>query len=222
VIERRIGAFGGTFDPIHNGHLQVAREVARIFKLDRMLLIPAHRPPHKDARAISDAYHRYAMTVVATLNEPALLVSAVELEAPDKPYTFETIERLKSLYGNDVELFFVMGADSFREVDTWREPVRVLEGANWIVVTRPGHVIGLSHLAERLRTRVIDLRGVEEPRLEDISTPEGRSSIFLTDSVSEDISSTAIRWRVKEGRGAAGMVPEAVATFIERYGLYRQ
>ncbi|HWC77374.1 MAG TPA: nicotinate-nucleotide adenylyltransferase [Blastocatellia bacterium] len=222
MIERRIGAFGGTFDPIHNGHLQVAREVARIFKLDRMLLIPAHRPPHKDARAISDAYHRYAMAVVATLNEPALLVSAVELEAPDKPYTFETIERLKSLYGNDVELFFVMGADSFREVDTWREPVRVLEGANWIVVTRPGHVIGLSHLAERLRTRVIDLRGVEEPRLEDISTPEGRSSIFLTDSVSEDISSTAIRWRVKEGRGAAGMVPEAVATFIERYGLYRQ
>jgi nicotinate-nucleotide adenylyltransferase len=222
VIERRIGAFGGTFDPIHNGHLQVAREVARIFKLDRMLLIPAHRPPHKDARAISDAYHRYAMAVVATLNEPALLVSAVELEAPDKPYTFETIERLKSLYGNDVELFFVMGADSFREVDTWREPVRVLEGANWIVVTRPGHVIGLSHLAERLRTRVIDLRGVEEPRLEDISTPEGRSSIFLTDSVSEDISSTAIRWRVKEGRGAADMVPEAVATFIERYGLYRQ
>ena len=137
--ERRIGAYGGTFDPLHNGHLEVARAVARNFALDELLIIPAHRPPHKNSRSISDAYHRYAMAVLATLDEPRMKVSTIEIEAPERPYTFETIERLRDVYGSQASLFFVMGADSFEELNTWREPERILANANLIVAARPGY-----------------------------------------------------------------------------------
>ena len=160
MIERRIGAFGGTFDPIHNGHMAVARDLVLNFELDRLLMIPAHRPPHKTTRAIADGHHRYTMTVLATLDEPRVVVSTLELDAPERPYTVETIARLRHFFGERSELFFIMGADSFQEVNTWRESERVLESANWIVVARPGHEISVTHLPEHLRAQIVDLRAL--------------------------------------------------------------
>ena len=220
VSELRLGAFGGTFDPIHNGHIQVARAVARRFGLDRVLMIPAATPPHKNVQSIADAHHRHAMAVLGTLNEPNLFVSTVELEAPERPYTFETIDRLRGLYGKSAELFFVMGADSFREINTWREPVRVLESANWVVVTRPGHEIVTTHLPELLRSRIIDLRGGFEQRIE--NPMHGPAFTYLLDCVSEDISSTHIRQMVCAHQELGGMVPPLVAGYIEKYELYRR
>src|SRR5215813_7158547 len=156
--ERRIAAYGGTFDPIHNGHIEIARAVVRNFGVEQLLLIPASRPPHKGSKAIACAYHRFAMAALATLDEPRMLVSTIELEAPDRPYTFETIERLRDAFGESVTLFFVMGADSFEEINTWREPARVLSSANIIVVTRPGHELSSSHLEARFSSTIIDLR----------------------------------------------------------------
>ncbi len=222
MSELRLGAFGGTFDPIHNGHIQVAREVARRFRLDRVLMIPAATPPHKNVRSIADAHHRHAMTVLATVDELTLVVSTIELEAPERPYTFETIERLQNLYGESVELFFVMGADSFREIDTWREPVKVLESANWVVVTRPGNEIVTTHLPERLRSRIIDLRGGFEPPVERSAARGGPAFTYLLDCANEDISSTRIRQMVCERQDISSLVPRLVAGYIEKYELYRR
>ncbi len=222
MSELRLGAFGGTFDPIHNGHIQVAREVARRFRLDRVLMIPAATPPHKNVRSIADAHHRHAMTVLATVDEPTLVVSTIELEAPERPYTFETIERLRNLYLKSAELFFVMGADSFQEIYTWREPVRVLESANWVVVTRPGHEIVTTHLPEHLRSRIIDLRGGFEPPIERTAASGGPVFTYLLDCVSEDISSTHIRQMVCGRQEISSLVPLLVAGYIEKYELYRR
>jgi nicotinate-nucleotide adenylyltransferase len=221
VIEPRIGAFGGTFDPIHNGHIASAREVVRNFELDRLLIIPAHRPPHKTRRAISDPYHRYTMAVLATLDEPRLVVSTLELEAPERPYTVETIGRVREIYGEGAELFFIMGADSFHEVNTWRESERVLQSANWVVVARPGHDISIAHLPEHLRAQIVDLRGGRKPAIERTASRRPTST-FLTDYVREDLSSTLIREAVRNRQEIEGLVPREVGSYIEKYELYKR
>jgi nicotinate-nucleotide adenylyltransferase len=218
MTERRIGAYGGTFDPVHNGHIEVARAVARDFELDAVLLIPAHRPPHKDPRSISDAYHRYAMAVLASLGEPRVRVSTIELEAPDRPYSYETVERLKQAYESQTEFFFIVGADSFEEINTWREPERILENANLIAVTRPRYEVRVSHLPEPMRANIVDLRdgaprGGKEP---------GCCRIYLTDCANNDVSSTEIRRRIRAGESIAELVPSLVAKYVEKYRLYRR
>jgi len=215
--QNRVAAFGGTFDPIHNGHVEIARAVVSEFRLDRLLLIPAHRPPHKRSHGITDAYHRYAMSVLATLDEPKTVVSTIELESPDRPYTFETIERLKGYLEPGTKLFFVVGADSFEEINTWRESERLMTSTNWIVVTRPGHSIASSHLDERFRSTIIEQRDAESAQV----SPD-QYHIYLTRCVNKDISSTEIRRMVRDGESIEGHVPARVADYIARYELYRE
>jgi nicotinate-nucleotide adenylyltransferase len=216
--ERRIAAFGGTFDPVHNGHLEVVRAVVRNFDIDQLLIIPAYRPPHKGSRAIADGYHRFAMAVLASLDEAQVVVSTVELEAPDRPYTFETVERLRGSFGVGPELYFVMGADSFEEINTWREPSRLLSSANLIVVTRPGYNVHASHLDERSAATIVDLRGREFEAADDLKARR----IYVTDYVNTRISSTEIRQRVRGGESIEGMVPPRVADYIRKYELYER
>lgn len=216
--ERRIAAFGGTFDPVHNGHLEIARAIVHNFGLDQLLIVPAHRPPHKDPRGIADAYHRYAMAALATLDEPRVIVSTIELESPERPYTFETIERLQSAVGAGTRLFFVMGADSFQEINTWREPARLLSATDVIVVTRPGHGVKSSHLDGRFKHTVVDRR---ERNAESQIPEDGSHHIYLTGYVNNSVSSTEIRRRVCDGQSIAGLVPPRVADYINKYELYR-
>jgi nicotinate-nucleotide adenylyltransferase len=218
--ERRIGAYGGTFDPWHNGHLEVARAVVENFSLDLLLIIPARKPPHKESRSISEAYHRYAMAVLATLDEARVKVSTVEIEVPDKPYTYETVERLRGAYGPRAALFFIMGADSFEELSLWREPSRILANASLIVVTRPGYEMRASHLPGGLAANVIDLRGKPRPSCADAS--QGHGYVFLVDYVNADVSATEIRRRVRGGETIEGLVPPPVARYVEKYELYRR
>jgi nicotinate-nucleotide adenylyltransferase len=217
--ERRIAAFGGTFDPVHNGHVEIARAIVRNFELDQLLIVPAHRPPHKDPRGIADAYHRYTMAALATLDEPRVTVSTIELESPERPYTFETIERLHSTVGAGTRLFFVMGADSFQEINTWREPARLLSSTDVIVVTRPGNDVKSSHLDDRFKATVIDLRerGVELQ----IPDDDNGHYIYVTGYVNNSVSSTEIRQRVRDGESIEGLVPLRVANYINKNDLYR-
>lgn len=217
--ERRIAAFGGTFDPVHNGHIEVVRAIVQNFLLDQLLIVPANRPPHKNSRAIADSYHRFAMLVLASLEEPRVLVSTIELEAPDRPYTFETVERLGSIFGPRTRLFFVMGADSFEEISTWREPARLLSSTNVIVVTRPGHEVTSYQLDERFRSTVVDLRGCNG-KIE-IGGELNEHRIYLTSYVNDGISSTEIRQRVRDGESIEGLAPARVAGYIRKYELYR-
>lgn len=208
-MTERIGIYGGTFDPIHNGHLEVACAVVKNFQLDSLLIVPAARPPHKTHGSISDSYHRYAMAALATLELDRIIVSTIELESPDLPYTFQTLERLRACYGPRSQFFFVLGADSFEEFHAWRHPERVLELANLVIAARPGHAV------KRL-DGIIDLRGRAGP-IE--AGPAG--SIFLTEYVICPISATEIREKVRRRLSIDGLVPPAVANYIRKYGLYQ-
>jgi nicotinate-nucleotide adenylyltransferase len=185
------------------------------------------------------------MAVMATLDIPGATVSTMEIERPDRPYTYETIERLRAFYGEQASLFFIVGSDSFEEIHTWREPMRVLTRANLIVAARPGYEMVNPLLLEiaagrcasadtaghqtRVETKempveMVDLRGNTGPASLDRSPDrnDGRSSIFLTDYVTRDISSTEIRRRASEGLSIRDLVPEPVARYIDKYELYRR
>jgi len=240
----RIGAYGGTFDPIHCGHVEVASALVGKFAMDELLIIPAASPPHKDPRGLSSSHHRFAMAALGTLPVPRVLVSALEIDSPASPYTFETVARLRALYGPTAELYFIIGSDSFEEMHTWRRPDLIVSNSNLIVAARPGYGMSnpqLSRLfapdleshsttrdnSEEAGTggspwpaRIIDLTGDRKPAA---VPPEGRpaGSIFLTDYVTADISSTEIRHRAARNLDIRGMVPEGVAAYITKYKLYQ-
>src|SRR6185295_16369127 len=149
--KQRIALYGGTFDPVHLGHLEVARKVSELFEIEKVVFVPAQVAPHKIGRTVSPPLHRYAMLALATQHEPKLAISTFELDAPDRRYTVNTLEHFVNLYGDATELFFLMGADSWSEITTWREWERLLTITNHIVVTRPGYeVAGPKGVADRI------------------------------------------------------------------------
>lgn len=194
--QKRIALYGGTFDPVHVGHLEVARKVSQLFEIEKVLFIPAQMAPHKIARPVTEPIHRYAMLALAMQNDPQLLISTFELDAPDRRYTVDTIAHFKRELGDSTELFFIMGADSWAEITTWREWERLLTMANYIVVTRPGYEPGTA------------------------TTP----NIFFTDVVMNDASATNIRRLAREGRfdELTDLLPEPVLEYIKKYEIYRE
>ncbi|MGA9996539.1 MAG: nicotinate-nucleotide adenylyltransferase [Pyrinomonadaceae bacterium] len=223
---KRIALYGGTFDPVHVGHLEIARKLLQLFALDELLFIPAYVAPHKRESEVTPAWHRYACLALATQNEDALCVSTIELDAPERPYTFETLTRLQIKLGFSARLFFVMGADSWSEIDTWREWERVLSLTDQIVITRPGYELSAAHVTPHIRAKLVDLRGASEARvaseIDNRKTDEG-TKIFVTDAVLNDVSATAIRRAVRDGRSDEWerLVPPPVAEYIRKYRLYR-
>jgi nicotinate-nucleotide adenylyltransferase len=196
----RIALYGGTFDPVHIGHLEIARRVSRVFEIDKVVFIPAQVAPHKVGRPVTEPIHRYAMLALATQADPQLVVSTFELDAPDRRYTVDTVEHFQRELGDSNELFFIMGADSWSEITTWRDWERLLTMINHIVVTRPGFESSKSHLGE-LGERVV-----------------------FTDAVMLDISATNIRRMASEGRyeDLAGLLPGPVLEYIRKYQIYRE
>ncbi|OLE51796.1 MAG: nicotinate (nicotinamide) nucleotide adenylyltransferase [Acidobacteria bacterium 13_1_20CM_3_53_8] len=223
-MKRRIALYGGTFDPVHLGHLSVAEKLLELFALDEVLFIPATLAPHKRSRDVTSAWHRYAMLALATEHDERLRVSSVELDAPEKPYTVETLSRLQSEMKESARLFLVMGADSWREIQTWREWRRVLEMSDHIVVTRPGYELDAAHVGEEFQSRVIDLRGASSERILNEVEKSAGEKIFVTDAVVKDVSSTQVRQLARRGRARelAKLVPPSVADYIEKYRLYRE
>ena len=231
MLKRRVGIYGGSFDPVHDGHLALARELVGLFGFDELHFVPAHHAPHKRTSRPTSAWHRHAMLVLATQDDAQLRVSTVELEAPERPYTVETLARLRAeLAGDGARLFFVMGADSWAEITTWREWERLLSMTDTIVVTRPGYALALDHVTEEIRGRVRDVRGATGEQVERVIDEggEGRGpSIFFSDAVRLAVSSTDVRRAAREsskeseGGASAGLpVPRAVAGYIEKYRLY--
>ena len=213
--KKRIAFYGGSFDPVHRGHFEIARRLTETFELDQFVFVPAFHAPHKRRTKPTSAFHRFAMLALATKDLPKINVSEIELNVPEKPYTFETLTRLKNELG-DAEIFFVMGADSWEEITTWREWETVLTMVETIVVTRPGYEIGFSHVTENIRERIVDLRGNLNAKAQRC---EG---IFITDAVQLDISATEIRRKIRENDdGWRADVTEEVAKYIEKYQIYR-
>lgn len=218
---KRIAFYGGSFDPPHNGHLTIARKLIELFTLDEFVFIPAFHAPHKKDKKPTSAFQRFAMLALATNDKPKMRVSKIELDAPEKPYTFETQTKLKRKL-KEAEIFFVIGADSWQEIDTWRDWERVMTLTNIIVVTRPGSEISFSHVTEKIRERIVDLReNISNFKFPNsIQKPE-TLRIYITDAVNLDISSTEIRRGIHAKKTDWDkLVPRVVAKYIEKYEIY--
>ena len=218
---RRTAYYGGTFDPVHLGHLTVATRLLDLFELEEFAFLPAYHAPHKPDSKPTSAYHRYAMLCLATEDEPRIKVSQLELETGEKRYTIDTLGQLKKLHADET-LFFVMGADSWADILTWRRWEEVLLSANHIVVTRPGYEIETGHVTDAVRERIVDLRG---RRSNDEIAAELKEDdrIYFTDAVNFDVSATEIRDDVRADAvlDRTDDVPVEVAKYIEKYDLYR-
>jgi nicotinate-nucleotide adenylyltransferase len=190
----RLGVMGGTFDPIHHGHLVAASEVAHLFRLDEVVFVPTGQPWQKDAREVSPAEVRYLMTVIATADDARFTVSRADIERTGPTYTVDTLRDLHA-ERPDAELFFITGADALASILTWRDPQEVLALAHLVGVTRPGHDASAAHL------------------------PEGSASIVEVPALA--ISSTDCRERVARGAPISYLVPAGVERFIAKTGLYR-
>jgi nicotinate-nucleotide adenylyltransferase len=210
--------YGGTFDPVHIGHLEIARRVSQLFEIDKVVFIPAQMAPHKIGRPVTPAVHRYAMLALATQNDPQLSISTFELDDPDRRYTVDTVAHFQRTLGDETELFFIMGADSWSEITTWREWERLLTMTNHIVVTRPGYEPALTHVGA-VGERIVDLRGGVTKGTTSRRTP----GIYFTDVVMKDVSATRIRQLAGEGRSdeLTGLLPTPVLEYIKKYGIYK-
>jgi nicotinate-nucleotide adenylyltransferase len=191
---RRIGVLGGTFDPIHNGHLVAASEVAHALSLAEVIFVPTGQPWQKEDRELAPAEDRYLMTVIATASDPVLSVSRVDIDRPGETYTVDTLTDLRAARGPEAEFYFIMGADALGGIKTWRKTENLLSLAHFVGCTRPGHPIDKNDLGEG------DFTLIDLPALE--------------------ISSTACRERVRTGRPIRYLVPDGVIQYIAKRGLY--
>ena len=199
----RLGILGGTFDPVHLGHLIVAQEAAARLALDRVVFIPAGRPWLKAAAPLASGRHRLAMLRAAVRDNPAFEVSAVEVDRVGPSYTIDTLAGFQGEFGDDADLYFIVGADALADLPRWRSPERVLALCTMVAVARPGHPLRAPDGLERLYPGAGD-------RLVALGGPE------------IGISATEVRRRVAEGRPVHYWVPAAVERYIARHGLYRE
>jgi nicotinate-nucleotide adenylyltransferase len=208
----RLGWLGGTFDPIHCGHLDVARAAHTALALGTVRLVPTRVPPHRSA-AHAPPKHRWAMVTLAAQAHDWLGVSDDELQADGPSYTIHTLNRLEE-QGMDLGgLHVITGADAFATILDWKDATQLIDRCHFVVVSRPGHQAqALRQTLPMLATRMLDAKSYVEA-----STP----SIFLVDTPTAPVSSTEIRNRVAAGQSLDGLVPEAIATYIDTHGLYR-
>ncbi len=202
VAAPRLGILGGTFDPIHYGHLVVAEECRARLGLDRVLILPAGEPPHKRRRVITPAAHRVAMVELGIASNPHFELCTVEVDRPGPSYTVDTLTRLLEEHGREATLYFLVGMDALSEILTWHQPARLVSLARIVAVTRPG--------VERF-----DL-GQLEPAI-----PNARERLEVLDGPELRISATDLRERVAAGLPIRYQVPDAVMDYIYRHGLYR-
>src|SRR4029079_10589339 len=214
-VGARLGILGGTLDPVHVGHVETARAARHALGLDRTLLVPSRVPPHRPTQPAASPFHRCAMTALAVNGIDGLEASDVELTAPGTSYTADTLDRFHAVGLRAAQIFFVLGADAFAEIETWNRYPQVLDLANFAVVSRPGYdtarlIEGIPALAPRLaRPGAIDGSGRLGTR------------IFLVSADTPDVSSTDIRRRLRTSMSIAGLVSSGVEQHIRQHALYR-
>jgi nicotinate-nucleotide adenylyltransferase len=224
-----IGILGGTFDPVHTGHLAVALAARDALGLDAVTLVPTRTPPHRSRQPYASIYHRFAMTALAALSEEGLQVSDLELDAPGPSYTSMLLDRLHGEGYDASHIVFIIGADAFAEIATWHNYPAILNRCHFAVISRPGQQADelrarLPHLADRFITITPETRapgGVAAPPVPlAVASTSHAPAIFLIGAATPDVSSTEIRERRRAGLPIDGLVPEAVEQYIRRHALY--
>ena len=193
---RRVGVMGGTFDPIHHGHLVAASEVASLFALDEVVFVPTGQPWQKTERKVTTAEDRYLMAVIATASNPRFSVSRVDVDRAGPTYTIDTLRDLRSHMSEEADLYFITGADAMNQILTWRDMAELFDLAHFVGITRPGHA------------------------LSDVGLPEGRVSLVEVPALA--ISSTEMRERIESRRPVWYLVPDGVVQYIAKRDLYRR
>jgi nicotinate-nucleotide adenylyltransferase len=215
----KLGILGGTFNPIHYGHLAAAEEVRERLKLDRILFIPSHLPPHKQEADIPSAVQRFEMVRLATMGNPHFETSDIELNRQGKSFTVDTIETLRTTYPH-AELNFITGLDTFLEIETWNRWDRLLSLCSFVVLSRPGyHFIDLVKIGF-MKQAEQEMNKLDQGELRQAVVRSGAYTVCLEMIPLYDISSTDIRRRIKEGGSIKYLLPEPVEIYIMKNRLY--
>jgi nicotinate-nucleotide adenylyltransferase len=212
----RVGVLGGTFNPIHLGHLAAAHAAQATLALERLLFVPSHAPPHRPDSVLASGYHRLQMTALAVAEVPGWQASDVELVRDGRSYTYDTLIALRTAEPAS-QFFFVTGADAFADIATWRHYPDLLELAHFVVIARTG--TSFDHLRSRLPAltpRMVPCETMPASTLRSASSP----AIFLVNAATPDVSSTEIRRRAAAGEPLTGLVPDQVAAYIAKHRLY--
>ena len=206
-VSKKIAILGGTFDPIHNGHLAAADTVASTFQVDEVHFVPAFSPPHKQSRGITSPFHRFAMVALATLPFDRFRTSTIEVDTLEKRYTVETLEAMNR-ENPGAELLFIIGTDMYQEIEAWKNFRRLFDLAHLVIVNRPGFPF---------REDVAPFQVIKEPQV--VTLPE-KTAVFYLPFVELPISSTEIRDDRRRGAEVRQWLPPLVWSYIERNKLY--
>jgi nicotinate-nucleotide adenylyltransferase len=235
-MDMNIGLFGGSFDPIHHGHVALARAAKERYELGRIYFVPANVPPHKQRQPLAHHWHRYAMVVLATLGEKAFVPSLLEAPGvvsgsgtagksrPTKPganYSIDTVRRLKESLKKIDRLFFLIGMDAFADIAQWREPEALFRECEFIVASRPGY--SLADVANALPEKLRPARAVSQPFAKQPATGDlvlRGATVHLLENVHQPVSATAIRDAVAAKKPLRKFVNSAVEEYIRKEGLY--
>jgi nicotinate-nucleotide adenylyltransferase len=204
----RIAILGGTFDPIHNGHLAAAQSVAEAFQVDEFHFVTAFSPPHKQSRALTSVFHRFAMVALAAVPFDRFRTSTIEVDTFERRYTVETLDAMKQAYPG-ADLLFIVGTDMYQEIETWRNYRRLFELANLVIVNRPGFPF---------REDIAPFKVLNEKQT--VELPTVGAAVFYLPFVEQPISSTEIRDDCKRGEQVSHRLPPAVWSYIEKNKLY--
>jgi nicotinate-nucleotide adenylyltransferase len=220
----RLGLLGGSFNPVHNGHLGLARQAAGALPLDGVLFIPTGDPPHKCEAELAPAHHRAEMIRLAIEHDPPFALSDIELTRPGKSYSIDTVQALQRKYGSASQLYFLIGLDAFLDLPTWKAPEALLNTCRFVVIARPGHQFrSLSTFSLIPNLAACDLDSLDSGashRL-DVPSPTGPGLICLRLTPSP-ISASDIRLRIRRGATLANLLPPSVESYIIRHRLYQE
>ncbi len=201
---KKIGVLGGTFDPIHNGHIHVAQKALKLFDLDIIAFVPTGIPPHKDPRSISDKKHRAAMVLAAIKGVNKFKLSRIEMNRKGYSYAVDTFKKLKKRFGSDSQLYYIMGLDSINTILDWKKPLELFRLCRFLIATRPGAKMKTFKRIMKFPPVSMNKEGIE---------------IF---EMKWDVSSTEIRKKVREGKSISRLVPAPVRRYIQKTGLYKE
>jgi nicotinate-nucleotide adenylyltransferase len=209
----RLALLGGTFDPIHYGHLDAAEAARRALAVDQVLLVPTHDPPHRPSHPHASSHHRFAMCALAINESPGYRVTDVELSRVGRSYTIDTLEALHGHGWRPSQLFFILGSDAFAEIATWHRHPASLDAANFVVIARPGTSLDAAFArAPELRQRVRPLEAIGQ---------NGRGTgVFLVEADTRNVSSTDVRQRLRAQEPIDDLTPPAVARHLRAHHLY--